>query len=105
MPTLTHALTEQHQAGFWLFGPEIFRTYCRRHGLRANTAATMSVDHARNLSKELRDAHTMVLRLGTGHGDDNARGQDRLCPGPARKPVARSPAPPDGTAPGAQQHP
>ena len=35
----------------------------------------MSVDQARNLFKELRDAHTMVLRLGTGHGDDNARGQ------------------------------
>ena len=66
MPTFTHARSEQSQAGFRLYGPEIFRTYCRRHGLRADTAGTISVDHARTLSKELRDAHTMVLRLRTG---------------------------------------
>ena len=75
MPTFTPALADQPDTGLWLHGPEIFRTYCRRHGLRADTASTISVDHAKSLSKELRDANTMVLRLGTGHGDDAARGQ------------------------------
>ena len=42
---------------------------CRRHGLRADTASAISVDQARSLSKELRDANTVVLRLGTGRGD------------------------------------
>ncbi|MCF7994696.1 MAG: hypothetical protein K9L88_07640 [Chromatiaceae bacterium] len=75
MPTFSQALATHPKAGFWLYGPEVFRTYCRRHGLRADTASTISVDHARTLSKELREADTMVLRLGTGHSDDEARGQ------------------------------
>ena len=75
MPTFSQAVATQPEAGFWLYGPEIFRTYCRRNGWRADTASTISVDHARTLSKELREANTMVLRLGTGHGDDEARGQ------------------------------
>lgn len=75
MPTFAPALKSQPANGFWLHGPEIFRTYCRHHGLRADTASTISVDHARSLSRELRDADTMVLRLGTGHGDVDARGQ------------------------------
>ncbi len=75
MATFSEALANQPVAGLWLYGPEIFRTYCRRHGLRADTATTISVDHIRTLSKELREANTMVLRLGTGHGDDDARGQ------------------------------
>jgi hypothetical protein len=74
-PTFKHAHSSQPDSGFWLHGPEVFRAYCRRHGLRADTATTISVDHIRTLSKELREANTMVLRLGTGHGDDDARGQ------------------------------
>ena len=65
----------QPDTGLWLYGPEIFKIDCRRHNLRADTASTISVDHTRTLSKELRDADTMVLRLGTGHGSDDARGQ------------------------------
>ena len=75
MPTFSQALATQPEAGFWLYGPEVFRTYCDRNGLRADTASSISVDHARTLSKELRKARTMVLRLGTGHGDDDARGK------------------------------
>jgi hypothetical protein len=30
MPTFSHAPSEQPQAGFWLYGPEVFRTHCRR---------------------------------------------------------------------------
>ena len=75
MPTFTYALAEQPATGFWLYGPEIFRTYCGRHGVRADTASTISVDHARSLARELREAGTMVLRLGAGHGDGDARGQ------------------------------
>ncbi|MBK1631760.1 hypothetical protein CKO31_13640, partial [Thiohalocapsa halophila] len=74
MPTFTPALARQPGTGFWLYGPEIFKTYYRRHNLRADTASTISVDHIKTLSKELRDAYTMVLRLGTGHGSDDARG-------------------------------
>jgi len=75
LPTFTHALAKQPARGFWLYGPEIFRTDCRRHGLRADTASTISVDHARTLARELRDADAMVLRLGAGHGNGDARGE------------------------------
>ena len=75
MPTFTPALARQPDTGLWLYGREIVQTYCRRHSQRADTASTIFVDHIRTLSKELRDAETMVLRLGTGHGSDDARGQ------------------------------
>ncbi|SDX89372.1 hypothetical protein SAMN05421644_11820 [Allochromatium warmingii] len=75
MPTFSQALVNQPKSGFWLYGPEVFRTYCRRNGLHADTASTISVDHIRTLSKELREAETMILRLGTGHGNDGVRGQ------------------------------
>jgi hypothetical protein len=75
MPTFSQALATQPESGFWLFGPEVFRAYCDRHCLRADTASTISVDHARTLAKELREVNTMVLRLGTGHGNDDARGK------------------------------
>lgn len=75
MPTFTQALATQPEAGFWLYGPEVFRSYCSRYGLRADTASTISVDHIRTLSKDLREAGTMVLRLGTGHSHEDARGR------------------------------
>lgn len=75
MPIFTQALATQPKTGFWLYGPEVFRSYCDRHGLRADTASTISVDHIRTLSKDLREADTMILRLGTGHGNDDARGR------------------------------
>jgi hypothetical protein len=68
-------VARQPDTGFWLCGREIFKTYGHRHSQGADTASTISVDHIRTLSKELRDADTMVLRLGTGHGSDDARGQ------------------------------
>jgi hypothetical protein len=58
-------LATQPETGFWLYGPEVFRTYCDRNGLRADTASSISVDHARTLSKDLRKTRTMVLRLKT----------------------------------------
>ena len=70
IPTFTHALAEQPDTGFWLYGPEIFRTDRRRHGLRADTASTISADYARTLARELRDANAMFLHLGAGHGGD-----------------------------------
>jgi hypothetical protein len=75
MPTFSHALADKPDTGFWLYGPEIFRAYCGRHGLRADTASTISVDHAKSLGAELREAQTMVLRLGAGHPGGEARGQ------------------------------
>ena len=75
MPTFTPALARQPDTGLWLHCPEIFKIGCRRHNLRGDTASNISVDRTRTLSKELRDADTMVLRLGTGHGSDDARGQ------------------------------
>ena len=75
MPIFTQALATQPETGFWLYGPEVFRNYCSRHGFRADTASTISVDHIRTLSKELREADTMILRLGTGHGDEDVRGR------------------------------
>jgi hypothetical protein len=68
MPNFTPAPPQQPGTGLWPHGPEHSKTDRRRHNLRADTASTISVDHAGALGNKLPQPDTMVLGLGTGHG-------------------------------------
>jgi hypothetical protein len=51
-----------------LYGPQSFQGYLTEHNLRKHdTAQTISVDHYERLNPALRQADTMVLRLGKSH--------------------------------------
>lgn len=69
----TPALQELKESGSLLWGPCNFQKYLARIGRSADTARYISVDAYEDLARELRDAETMVLRLGTssqGRGTD-----------------------------------
>jgi hypothetical protein len=60
------ALREMEHMGSETFGPESFRDYQAKHGLtiKGNAPAYISVDQLRSLKVDLREAQTMVFRLG-----------------------------------------
>jgi len=62
------ALAELSEPGFW--GPASFRDYVDRFKIPADkqTQKYISIDHLSTLSASLRDAQTMVLRLGESDG-------------------------------------
>lgn len=69
----TPALQELQESGNLLWGPYNFQKYLARIGRSADTARSISVDAYEDLARELRDAETMVLRLGSssqGRGTD-----------------------------------
>ncbi|WP_462178377.1 hypothetical protein [Pseudoalteromonas gelatinilytica] len=45
--------------------PQGFQDYVNANNLKANTAASISIDSLRKLPKILRDQNAMVLRLGS----------------------------------------
>ncbi|MBH0011430.1 hypothetical protein I6F66_04985 [Pseudoalteromonas sp. NZS100_1] len=47
-----------------------FQKYVSTNNLKANTAASISIDSIKKLPKTLRDCNTMVLRLGSRLGDN-----------------------------------
>lgn len=50
--------------------PQGFQKYLSTNKLKANTAASISIDSIKKLPKILRDHNTMVLRLGSRLGDN-----------------------------------
>ncbi|MBG9992225.1 DUF6997 domain-containing protein [Pseudoalteromonas sp. NZS37] len=50
--------------------PQGFQKYLSTNNLKANTAASISIDSIKKLPKTLRDYNTMVLRLGSRLGDN-----------------------------------
>ena len=47
------------------YGPRLFLGYCAEHGLgKPDTAQSISIDKLSALAASLRDAETMVFRLG-----------------------------------------
>ena len=72
MALFEKALEALPQSGLWVYGPEVFRTFCERHGVRGDTAAKISVDLASRLPEELQAANVMVLRLGPREGGQTA---------------------------------
>ncbi|MGO2012725.1 DUF6997 domain-containing protein [Pseudoalteromonas sp.] len=50
--------------------PQSFQQYVNTNNLKANTAASISVDSLKKLPKFLKDQNTMVLRLGSRPGDN-----------------------------------
>ena len=64
----TAALDELHTSGRPYWGPHNFQDYLKKHGLKADTARSISVDAHEDLDRELRERQTMVLRMGNHHG-------------------------------------
>lgn len=50
--------------------PQGFQKYLSTNNLKANTAATISIDSIKKLPKLLKEQNTMVLRLGSRSGDN-----------------------------------
>lgn len=50
--------------------PQGFQTYAKANNLSANTAASISIDALKKLPKTLKQANTMVLRLGSRPKDN-----------------------------------
>lgn len=66
------ALDVMNSEGMGCFGPVSFRDYLRQHNLPyTGTAAAISVDSRRKLSKDLVDSHVMVFRLGNHPGTNH----------------------------------
>lgn len=50
--------------------PQSFQDYVNANNLKANTAASISIDALKKLPKTLKDQNTMVLRLGSRSGSN-----------------------------------
>jgi hypothetical protein len=64
------ALAQMESCGAAVFGPLSFQGYLSENGLSdKNTWQHISVDNLRRLAPELREANTMVFRLGSPEGE------------------------------------
>lgn len=50
--------------------PQSFQKYLSANNLKANTAASISIDSIKKLPKLVKEQNTMVLRLGSRLGDN-----------------------------------
>ncbi len=67
MGVFDHALAEMTESGSQVFGPMAFSEYCHLAGIRnKEPASSISIDALSKVDRALRDADTMVLRLGRG---------------------------------------
>ncbi len=82
----THALQLMATLGRASFGPRLFRSYCEEYGLgRPDTAQSISIDKLSALAPSLRDAETMVFRLGRHEGSGTSFGLARASSGDVRE--------------------
>ncbi|AZN34895.1 hypothetical protein [Pseudoalteromonas sp. Xi13] len=66
-----HDLLQDMQAkGQKVSPPQSFQKYLSANNLKANTAASISIDSIKKLPKLLKEQNTMVLRLGSRLGDN-----------------------------------
>ncbi len=64
------AIAKMEAGGLAMFGPCSFQGYLAENGLSAqNTWQHISVDNLRRLAPDLREANTMVFRLGSPEGE------------------------------------
>lgn len=73
-PTFAAALLTMAEEGSQTYGPIAFQSYLRDHGLSPKrTWSAISVDRLDALSPELKQAQTMVFRLGSDGRDHHTR--------------------------------
>ena len=82
----TPALQEMAASSHATYGPRLFRSYCEEHGLgKPDTAQSISIDKLSALAPSLRNAETMVFRLGRHEGSGTSFGLARASSGDVRE--------------------
>jgi hypothetical protein len=72
MNIFEHAIREMQSSQRRVFGPVSFQSYLKSAGIDdTKTAPNISIDNLRRLHPILRDARTMVFRLGAPEGERN----------------------------------